>query len=150
MTVRPTHTFRAESRHDQAIAVHHPEHAAVMGAVREDIRETLRTAWIDPAIEAAAADPRFFTAAWSAVRPNVGKSFLALARRVRSEAAEAARAWCPGGIRDRLATALSTEELARLEESARAAHIAAPKAQIVVHAFARAARRDRIPGTARE
>ena len=41
------------------------ELSAVLGVVREDIRQTLRMAWIDPAIDAVASQPLFFTAAWS-------------------------------------------------------------------------------------
>ena len=62
-----------------------PDPAVLLGAVREDIRQTLRTGWIDPVLEAAAASPAFLTAAWSAVRPNVSKSFLLLSRAVRTE-----------------------------------------------------------------
>src|SRR5205823_5661390 len=50
------------------------DHAAILGAVREDVRQTLRSGWIDASIEVAAAQPVFFTAAWSAIRPNVGRS----------------------------------------------------------------------------
>jgi hypothetical protein len=126
--------------------------SGLLSAVREDIRQTLRTAWIDPAIEAAASSPVFFTAAWSAVRPNVGKSFLALARAVRTEAVEAIRAVEPDlpNLRKRVERDLSDEELERIEETVRALHLGAVKAHIVVHAFGRAARRDRVPGTGRE
>ena len=125
--------------------------AAVLGAVREDIRQTLRTGWVDPALEAGAAHPVFFTAAWSAVRPNVGKSFLALAKALRTEAVGAVHAFprVPD-LRKSLVKSLTEEELRRIEESTRAAHLAMAKAQIVVHAIHRALRRDRIPGTGRE
>jgi hypothetical protein len=123
----------------------------VLGAVREDIRQTLRTAWIDPALEAGSAYPAFFTAAWSAVRPNVGKSFLGLARALRSEAVDAVRHRLdPPDLLRRLQGALSEEELHRVEDSARSAYLAAPKLQVVVHAFHRMLRRERIPGTGRE
>ena len=124
--------------------------AAVMGAVRDDIRQTLRVGWIDPAIEAAAANPVFFTAAWSAIRPNVGKSFLLLARALRNQAVEPVQAADPPGIRSRLSGELSEEELRRLEDAMRAAHLVSAKVQIVVHALYRAARRERVPGTGRE
>jgi hypothetical protein len=124
---------------------------AVAGAVREDIRQTLRTAWVDPAFEAAAAHPAFFAAAWSAIRPNVGKSFLVLARTLRADAADACRSFGNGAdLRKRLSGDLSDEELRRLEDVARAAHLATAKAQIVVHALFRAARRERLGGTGRE
>jgi hypothetical protein len=124
---------------------------AMLGAVREDIRQTLRVGWMDPAIEAIAPVPAFFTAAWSAIRPNVGKSFLLLARALRTEAADAVRAAMdPPDLRQRLRDELSEEELRRVEDSVRAAQLAASKIQIVVHALARAVRRERIPGTGRE
>jgi hypothetical protein len=124
----------------------------MLSAVREDIRQTLRTAWIDPGVEAAAASPVFFTAAWSSVRPNVGKSFLVLARAIRTEATEAIRAAEPNlpDLRKRLEATLSDEELERVEETVRAFHLGAAKAHVVVHAFHRLARRDRIAGTGRE
>lgn len=127
------------------------EVAAVLGAVRDDVRQTLRAAWLDPAVEAAAAYPVFFTAAWSAIRPNVGKSFLALARRLRSDAVEILRVGLDlPDLRKRLEGDLSDEEIRRIEESARAAHLTTAKAQIVVHALYRAVRRERIAGTGRE
>jgi hypothetical protein len=127
------------------------EVAAVLGAVRDDVRQTLRTGWLDPGVEAAANYPVFFTAAWSAIRPNVGKSFLALARRLRSDAADVLRVGFElPDLRKRLDGHLSEEEIRRIEESTRAAHLATAKAQIVVHALYRAVRRDRISGTGRE
>jgi hypothetical protein len=127
------------------------EMAAVLGAVREDVRQTLRTGWLDPGVEAAAGYPVFFTAAWSAIRPNVGKSFLTLARRLRSDAADVLRmSFDLPDLRKRLDGSLSEEEIRRIEESTRAAHLATAKAQIVVHALYRAVRRERISGTGRE
>lgn len=127
------------------------EVAAVLGAVREDVRQTLRAAWLDPAVEAASTYPVFFTAAWSAIRPNVGKSFLALARRLRSDAVEVLRiGFDLPDLRKRLEGDLSEEEVRRIEESARAAHLTTAKAQIVAHALHRAVRMERIPGTGRE
>lgn len=124
---------------------------AVMGAVREDIRQTLRAGWIDPGIEAAAIHPVFLTAAWSAIRPNVGKSFLSLARAIRGAAVESVRAEAdPPDLLKRLDGDLSDKELQQVAECVRAAHLATAKAQIVVHALHRAVKRDRIPGTGRE
>jgi hypothetical protein len=125
--------------------------AAVLGAVREDIRQTLRCGWVDPSLEAAASSPAFFTAAWSAIRPNVGKSFLVLARAVRTEAVDAVRTrFGPPDLRSRLQSDLSYEEIRRAGESARAAHLAAAKVQIVVHALSRSVRRERVGGTGQE
>jgi hypothetical protein len=125
--------------------------AAVLSAVREDVRQTLRTAWVDPAIDAAAAWPVFFPAAWSAIRPNVGKSFLAFAQTLRGEAAEAI--WSTGAapdFRKLLEPRLAEEEIRRIEESSKAVHLVTAKVFIVAHALARAAMRERIPGTGRE
>jgi hypothetical protein len=123
----------------------------ILGAVREDIRQTLRTGWIDPALDAVAAYPVFFTAAWSAMRPNVGKTFVSLARSVRGGAADSVRSWLGlPDLRKQMDGELSREELGRIEDCVRASHLAAAKAQIVVHAFHRAVRRERIPGTGRE
>ena len=125
--------------------------AAVLGAVRDDVRQTLRCGWIDPVLDVAAADPIFFTAAWSAIRPNVGKSFLTLARSLREEAAGVVTA--AGSVPDlrrQLEADLGDEELRRLEDCARAAHQVTTKVQLVVHALLRAVRRDRIAGTGRE
>jgi hypothetical protein len=121
-----------------------PDHGAVLSVVREDIRQTLRMGWIDPSFDALAAQqPVFFTAAWSAMRPNVGKSFLALARSLRAGAAEAVRSSVDlPDLRKRLADRLSEEELQRIELCVKAAHLATVKVQIVVHAFYRAIRRD--------
>ncbi len=125
--------------------------AAMLGAVREDVRQTLRVGWIDPVLEAASGFPLFFTAAWSAIRPNVGKSFLALARVVRTEAVDSLGASVAvPDIRRRLERELSEEELIRIGESARALHQVMAKVQIVTHAMHRMARRERIPGTGRE
>ena len=125
--------------------------AALIGAVREDIRQTLRTGWIDPALDSVAAHPLFFTAAWSAIRPNVGKTFLGLARSVRSAAADNVRSWMDlPDLRKQLDGELSREEFGRIEDCVRASHLGTAKAQIVVHAFHRAVRRERIPGTGRE
>jgi hypothetical protein len=125
--------------------------SAVLGVVREDIRQTLRMGWIDPALDALATQPVFFTAAWSAIRPNVGKSFQVLARALRAEASEIVRSNMDlPDLRKRLASSLSEEELTRIEACVKAAHLATVKVQIVVHALYRAIRRDRLRSTGRE
>lgn len=127
------------------------DQAAILGAVREDVRQTLRSGWIDPALEIVAAQPVFFTAAWSAIRPNVGRSFLLLARAMRTDAAEAFTAAAkPPDLRKRLDGELGEEELRRIEDAVRAAHQVTAKVQLVVHSLLRAARRERVPGTGRE
>jgi hypothetical protein len=131
---------------------HRPvDQTAIIGAVREDVRQTLRSGWIDPALEAAMAQPVFFTAAWSAIRPNVGRSFLLLARALRTDAVEILSS-APGipDLRKRLDGELGEEELRRIEDAIRAVHAVTPKVQLVVHALLRVARRERMPGTGRE
>jgi hypothetical protein len=129
-----------------------PSDAAVpLAAVRDDIRQTLRVAWAHPGIDAAADSPVFLAAAWSAVRPNIGRSFIQLSRSVRSAAADAVRSG-PGApdLRKRLERDHTQGELRRMCESARAVHHAAARTQIVLHLLHRAARRERIPGTGLE
>jgi len=123
----------------------------VLTAVRDDIRQTLRIGWTEPALEALFEHPAFFTAGWSAVRPNVGRTFVSLAKSMRDDAASTVRSLVASAhLRDRVRPHLSDEELRRVEEVARAAHLGMPKIQVVVHALYRAARRERIPGTGRE
>jgi hypothetical protein len=149
-TSRP-YTYRSGGGQEAGRTEDGHDAGAMLGAVRDDIRQTLRTAWTDPSIDACTAYPAFFTAAWSAVRPNVGKTFLALARTVRAEGADSVRSgFAPTAIAARLRDAHSDEEVHRIEESARSAFLAVPKVQVVIHAFHRMLRRERIPGTGRE
>ena len=129
-----------------------PDPAIILAAVRSDVQDTLRMAWMDPALDAAAASPVFFTAAWSAIRPNVGKSFLNLSRMLRAEAVDAVRSAVdsPPDLRKELEEQFSDGELRQIEEAARAAHLGTAKTQIVVHALHRAIRGDRIAGTGGE
>jgi hypothetical protein len=106
---------------------------------------------VDPAFEALAGHPAFFTAGWSAARPNVSRSFIALAKAIREEAMASARPLVPvTHLRDAVGGRLSEEEVRRVEEVARASHVVMPKVQLIVHSLYRAARRERIPGTGRE
>ncbi len=109
-------------------------------------------AWMDPALDATAASPVFFTAAWSAIRPNVGKSFLSLCRTLRAEAVDAVRSAVdsPPDLRKELEERFSDGELRLIEEAVRAAHLGTAKTQVVVHALHRAIRGDRIAGTGGE
>jgi hypothetical protein len=134
---------------------HRPQGTAdpnvVLDVVKEDIQQTLRMGWIDPTLDAVAVQPVFFTAAWSAIRPNVGKSFQALARTLRAEALEIVRSNTDvPDLRKRLAASLSEEDLTRVEACVKAAHLATVKVQIVVHALYRAIRRDEIRSSGRE
>jgi hypothetical protein len=150
MTVSRAFSYGGDGQALARSAAPEAPHPAVVSAVKEDIRQTLRSAWIDPSLEVAAQYPVFFTAAWSAIRPNVGKSFLTLARSIRREAAEAVGSFSSFDLRKDMNGALSDEELQRVEDCARAAHLGAARAQIVAHAMYRAARRERIPGTGGE
>jgi hypothetical protein len=127
-----------------------PGARSVLSAVREDIRETMRMAWLDPSLEAVSREPVFFAAAWSAIRPSVGRSFLLLARTLREQACAVARSLGARDLLSDLTPVLAPEEAVRLGEASRAAHLAAAKTQIVLHLFLRAARRERTRGTGQE
>jgi hypothetical protein len=147
---RQPRTADGEDRRTEPLADTSDPSLAI-GAVREDIRQTLRMGWIDPALDSVAAHPVFFTAAWSAVRPNVSKSFVVLARAMRTEAADTIRGSLDlPDLRKQLVEALSEEDLTRIEECVKAAHLSTAKMQIVIHGFYRAIRRDRVRGTGRE
>ena len=134
----------------------------MLGPIRDDIRQTLRVAWLDPGLEALAQEPVFFAAAWSAIRPSVGRSFLALVRRLRDQAADAVGDFGLPANGAQLAGSsrsisfgpfdppLDEDDRPRLTEAARAGHLAAAKAQLVLHLFLRAARREKTRGTGQE
>src|SRR5207237_8675318 len=147
------HGLHASRKGVQDVAGGEPrpvDQTAILGAVREDVRQTLRSGWVDAALEAAAGQPVFFTAAWSAIRPNVGRSFLLLAKALRAEATEVLGAPTPPDLRKRLDGELGEEELRRAEDAVRATHQVTPKVQLVVHALLKAVRRERVAGTGRE
>ncbi|MCA1727433.1 MAG: halocarboxylic acid dehydrogenase DehI family protein [Actinobacteria bacterium] len=119
-------------------------------AVLRDVRETLQMRWVDSAIEAAASYPVFFTAAWSAIRPNVGPTFLAAAKTIR----ELADAGVPETVTPhddwiRLGK-LGEADVADVISTLRAFHETSPKVAIVVHALAQAARGRRAGGSGAE
>jgi len=146
-------TYADEVRTGAALPGQAPgmDHVPVLGAVREDIRQTLRMGWIDPVFDALSAHPAFLTAGWSSARPNVGRSFLSLAKAVREEAVTSLKPMVGSfPLVTELQPRLSDEELRRVEQVSRAVHLATSKVQLVVHALFRAARRERIPGTGRE
>src|SRR5204863_8938541 len=64
---------------------------AILFAVMDDMRHTLRTSWIDPALRSVASHPLFFTAAWAATKPNMTKSFALGTERLRTAAIDAVR-----------------------------------------------------------
>jgi hypothetical protein len=119
-------------------------------AVLRDVRETLQMRWVDSAIDAAASYPVFFTAAWSAIRPNVGPTFLAAAKAIRDLGDQGMpKDVGPHDDWARLAR-LDEEELADVTSILRAFHETTPKAAIVVHALAQAARGRRAGGSGAE
>jgi hypothetical protein len=124
---------------------------ALVDAVRDDIRQTLRVAWVHPAIEVAAAQPVFLSAAWSSIRPNVGRTFDTLAADVR---ASAVRAVCDMGpmpaLRERLERTRPPADVERMVTAVTAAQFAAARNQIAVHLLTCAARGIAVGGTGEE
>lgn len=124
---------------------------AVLYAVLDDIRNTLGVAWLDPTFRAIASDPLFVIAAWAATRPNVTKSFAESAGRLRKAALEHVEsALKPPDHRLVVQELLKAEDSDRLIRTVRAMHHGLPKVYLVLQAWARLARRQRIPGTGRE
>src|SRR5436190_8182152 len=124
---------------------------AVLYAVLDDIRNTLGVAWLDPTFRAIASDPLFVIAAWAATRPNVTKSFAESASRLRKVAMDHVHTSLdPPDHRAFVEEALRPEDAERLVQTVRALHHGLPKVYLVVQAWARLARRQRIPGTGRE
>ncbi len=129
---------------------HHSEEA-ILGAVLDDLRSTLRVGWVEPALRALTAEPIFLAAAWSATRPNVTRSFAAGADRLQRAAVEAARRIVrPPDLSDWIRTEFSGIERERITRTAQAMHHAAARTYLVVQAWAMLARRQAIPGTGRE
>jgi hypothetical protein len=114
----------------------------LMPAVLRDVRETLGIRWVDTGLQAASGYPVFFTAAWSAIRPNVGPTFIAGARAVREIAVT--------GVRDGTSVPdhrdwarrakLEPADLSEITTTIRAFHETTAKVAIVMHALVRAAR----------
>ena len=128
-----------------------PPPDAVLYAVLDDIRNTLGVAWLDPAFRAIASDPLFVIAAWAATRPNVTKSFAESASQLRKVALDhATMSLKPPDHRALVEERLRPEDAERLTRTVRALHQGLPKVYLVVQAWARLARRQRIPGTGRE
>jgi hypothetical protein len=123
---------------------------AILSAVLDDIRATLRMSWVDPGIRSVTAQPEFFAAAWSATRPNVTRSFGAGAQRLRGLAEEAVPELLSNDHPARLEGRLSPVERDRLVRMVQALRAATPKVLMVLQAWAVLARRRRIAGTGRE
>lgn len=124
---------------------------SVLYAVLDDIRNTLGVAWLDPTFRAIASDSLFVTAAWAATRPNVTKSFAESASRLRKAALDHVQTSLdPPDHRAIVDELLRPEDSERLIRTVRALHHGLPKVYLVIQAWARLARRQRIPGTGRE
>jgi hypothetical protein len=124
---------------------------ALVAAVRDDIQQTLRVAWLHPGIEVAAAQPVFLAAAWSSIRPNVGRTFDLLAADVRAYALRALRDMGPmPALRERLERTRPPADLERMITAVTAAQFAAARNQIAVHLLTCAACGDAVGGTGEE
>jgi hypothetical protein len=121
---------------------------AILYAILDDVRTTLRMGWVDPAIRAVSSNQVFFAAAWSATRPNVTRSFALGAERLRSAALAVIRdALPPADHRPFFEPAVPASERERAERTMLALHWGASRVLLVVQAWAILARRQRIDGT---
>ena len=110
---------------------------AILAAVLDDVRNTLRVGWVDPSLRTLAFEPTFLSAAWAATRPNVTRSFAAGAERLQREAVEAARqAINPADVSDWARTELSGLQRERLYRTTQALHHSAARVYLVVQAWA--------------
>ena len=124
---------------------------AILNAVLDDVRNTLRVGWVDPALRTLAFEPVFLSAAWAATRPNVTRTFAAGAERLQREAVEVARSVIkPADVSEWTRTELSGIERERLYRTAQALHHSAARVYLVVQAWAVLARRQDLPGTGKE
>jgi hypothetical protein len=136
---------------------------AILFAVMDDMRHTLRTSWLDPALRSVASHPVFFTAAWAATKPNMTRSFAVGTGGVRAAAIEAVQAMdlrqgdLPTGSRGAATTpngsamdALSAAERERLIRTVHLVHTASAKVMVVLQAWTAMALRRRLPGTGQE
>ena len=139
------------SRASAAHAARRRPQDAILFAILDDVRTTLRMGWVDPAIRAASLNEVFFSAAWSAVRPNVTKSFAVGAERLRAAALDVVRASeRRPDHRAAFESAVPGPERERAARTILALHRGASRALLVVQAWAILARRQRIEGTGLE
>jgi hypothetical protein len=104
--------------------------------------------WVDPAIRAVSSNQVFLSAAWSATRPNITKSFAIGADRLRSAALATIRdSFPPADHREALELAIPSAERDRAQRTMLAIHCGAARVLLVVQAWAILARRQRIGGT---
>lgn len=124
---------------------------ALLPAILDDIRATLRMSWVDPGMRSVSDYPEFFAAAWSATRPNVTRSFGAAAERLRGLAHSAFDGVPPAADHTSwIDRHLAPVERDRLVRTVHALNASGPKVLLVVQAWTFLARRRRIPGTGRE
>jgi len=124
---------------------------SILSAVLDDVRTTLRVAWVDSTLRALADEPVFLSAAWAAIRPNVTRSFAAGAERLQRESVEAARRTL--ALEDRtpwLEERYGAAEREHLLRTAQSLHHSAARVYLVIQAWATLARRQVLPGTGRE
>jgi hypothetical protein len=122
---------------------------SIVFAVLDDLRHTLRMAWVDPSIRSVSAYPVFLSAAWSATRPNVTKSFALGAERLRRTSLDAVRELAPQRDWDGEGSDWFLED-ERLPRTLQAIHCASPRVLLVIQAWAILARRQRLAGTGSE
>jgi hypothetical protein len=128
---------------------------SIVYAVLDDLRHTLRMGWVDPAIRSVSAYPIFLSAAWSATRPNITKSFSLGAERLRAASLQSVRELVEQRAPrdeehgDEEHEALPDEE-ERLPRTLQAIHCTSPRVLLAIQAWAILARRQRLPGTGSE
>jgi hypothetical protein len=121
---------------------------SIVFAVLDDLRHTLRMSWVDPSIRSVSAYPIFLSAAWSATRPNITKSFAIGAERLRAESLDAVKGLAQRESEGEESDWLPEDE--RLPRTLQAIHCASPRVLLVIQAWAILARRQRLPGTGSE
>src|SRR5436190_7215481 len=128
---------------------------AILFAVMDDMRHTLRTSWIDPALRSVSSHPVFFTAAWAATKPNMTRSFAVGTEQMRITAIEAARSvhslgQAASGPDGSVLDSLTATDRERLMRTVQAVHNASAKVMLVLQAWTALALRRRLPGTGQE
>jgi hypothetical protein len=121
----------------------------IVYAVLDDLRHTLRMRWVDPSIRSLSSNPMFLSAAWSATRPNVTKTFALGAERLRATSLDAIRELVAADLGGREPEPVPEND-DRLPRTLQAIQCTTPRVLLVVQAWAILARRQRLPGTGSE
>src|SRR6266571_3158924 len=128
-----------------------PRDDAILFAVMDDMRHTLRTSWIDPALRSVSSHPLFFTAAWAAT--DAVRAIHSVGPPVRAGNGTGARTAggpaAPTANGSALDTLTATER-ERLIRTVQAVHNASAKVSVVLQAWTALALRRRLPGTGQE